>query len=463
MRASATEQAALLRRRDVSSTELTRMVLDRITSLDGKLGAFVTVTAAAALRAAAKADQALARRDSETATSTPFLGVPTAIKDLHPTREAWTHFGSRAIVVPPISDCPTAAALRAAGFVFVGKTAASEFGALPITEADGRAPTRNPWNLDYTAGGSSGGAGAAVAAGLIAMAHGSDGGGSIRIPSALCHLYGFKPSRWLLPNAYGKTDPKVLYTCGPLAHTVEDAAGMLDALMASNAQTQLRLKLPSLRQALSAAEPKKLRIRMIVNNTVHEPGEPQVHATRNLARVLEALGHTVEEALYPGAALEEFIPIWGRVVAEMPTLFPWRLQAATKWLRAEGKRIPNRDITEAEVRLTKMVLTIMDGVDILLSPTLPMNPLPIGSVKGLSGKDAFYKCAALGAFTAPHNLTGQPAANIPVGLSPDGFPLGAQIAAAHGKDALVLQLSKQLEHAVPWRDRWSPYSGLSVV
>ena len=220
LRASALEQAELLRRREVSSVELTRLYLDRIRSLDEKIGAFVTVSEKHALRAAEEADRILAHTTAETEARTPFLGVPTAIKDLHPTRDSWTHFGSRAFVVPPLFDCPTAKSLRKAGFVFVGKTAASEFGALPVTEPDGRPPTRNPWNLDFTAGGSSGGAAAAVAAGLLPIAHGSDGGGSVRIPSSVCHLFGFKPSRWLLPNAYGKTDPNVLYTCGAFVRKI---------------------------------------------------------------------------------------------------------------------------------------------------------------------------------------------------------------------------------------------------
>jgi amidase len=450
---SALSQAELLRKREISSAELTRMYLERIAKLDPQLNAFVTVHEKAAMKAAAAADVALGRGDS----TAPFLGVPTAIKDLHPTRESWTHFGSRATAIPPFRDCITAKSLRQAGFIFLGKTASSEYGALPVTEPDGRAPSRNPWNTAVTPGGSSGGAGAAVAAGLIPVAHGSDGGGSIRIPSALCHLFGFKASRWLLPNAYGKSDLNVLYTCGPLARSVADAAAMLDAMLASTEQMNLRLPRPSLHAALAQAPAKQLRIRMVLNNAVATPSADLINATRNIAKVLESLGHHVEEASPMNATLEEFIPIWGRVVGEMPAMLPWRMQAATKWVRNEGKKVSEVAVRATAERLMKLVLQAMNDVDILLTPTVATRALDVGALAGLSGKDAFYKAAALGAFTAPFNLTGQPAASIPAGLTEDGLPLGVQLAAAHGQDAKLFQLCKQLEEALPWASRASAF------
>jgi amidase len=456
-RMTALEQARLLRARSISSVELTRAYLERIDRLNPALAAFVVVGEELALRYAKQADARLKRGDSPAET---FLGVPTAIKDLHPTREWWTHFGSRSMAMPPLRDCHSAASLRAAGFVFVGKTAASEFGALPVTEPDGRPPTRNPWNLAFTSGGSSGGAGAAVAAGMLPIAHGSDGGGSVRIPSSVCHLFGFKPSRWLLPNAYDKVDPKVLYTCGPLARSVADAAAMTDAMTASTAQEKHRFRLPSLLAALDAPAPSALRIRMILNNPVRNADPEQAEAVRNVAKVLESLGHRVEAFEAPGARMEDFIPIWGRVIGEMPAPLSWRLQAPTKWIREMGKTKTLDEIARVERELVQMLLGINEQTDILLSPTVPIAPLRVGETKTLSAEATFHKIAPMAAFTAPHNLVGQPAANVPAGLSKDGLPLGVQIAAPHGKDALVLQLCKQLEEAMPWRSQWAPASGL---
>lgn len=456
LRMTALEQGEWLRSGKISSVELTRLYLDRIDALEPKLAAFVLVDHARALKYARAADERLKQGKHG-----PFVGVPTAIKDLHPTREWWTHFGSRAIAIPPLSDCPTAASLREAGFVFVGKTAASEFGALPVTEPDGRLPTRNPWNTSYTSGGSSGGAGAAVAAGMLPIAHGSDGGGSIRIPSSICHLFGFKPSRWVLPNAYGKTDPKVLYTCGPLARSVADAAAMLDVMMGSAAQANLRLQMDPLTKALSSPAPKGLRVRMLVTNPIRNADPEQAAATKRVASWLESLGYHVEEYQAPGAAFEEFIPIWGRVIGEMLVFLPWRMQDPTKWIREMGKTKTADDIAQVEQRLTKLVLSNQEGCDLLISPTLPIEALQVGATKALNGEQTFKMIAPMAAYTAPYNLTGQPAASVPAGLSKSGLPLGVQIAAPLGKDALVLQVCKQLEEAMPWRSQWSPLSGLA--
>ncbi len=200
---------------------------------------------------------------------------------------------------------------------------------------------------------------------------------------------------------------------------------------------------------------------MLLNNPLAEPTPAIVAATRRVGQILTELGHHVEEAVYPGAELEDFIPIWGRVVGEMPAIFPWRMQSVTKWLREEGKRFPNADISRMELHLTSVVRKVLDGADLLLSPTLSLEPLRVGALHGLSGKEAFHRAAPMGAFTAPYNLTGQPAATVPVGLSAEGLPIGVQLAAAHQKDALVLQVCRELEEALAWANHWSPVSGLA--
>src|SRR5688572_22670318 len=218
---SAIELAKRIRAREVSSEELVRASLDRIERYDRDGSVFVQVLADRAIREAKKKDEALAR--GERSALPPFFGVPTAIKDLNFVRGAFTRFGSRAFrwVWSPVDD-RTTTRVRGGGFVIVGKLATSELGALPITEPAIHPPTRNPWNRDHTSGGSSGGTGAALAARLVPVAQGSDGAGSIRIPSSFCHLFGLKPSRGRLERPYGPPDAKSLSTCGPMGHSVDD-------------------------------------------------------------------------------------------------------------------------------------------------------------------------------------------------------------------------------------------------
>src|SRR5262245_6600856 len=217
----------MIRRRALSSEELTRLYLERIERHDPRLNSFVSVFRRRALADARD-------KDHEVRAGGPlpaFHGVPIGIKDLYVVRFSWTRMGSLGTIpiFSPLDDRSTAS-LRRGGFVILGKLATAEVGAMPVTEPDTHPPTRNPWNPWHTSGGSSGGSGAAVAARLLPVAHGSDGAGSIRIPSAFCHLYGLKPSRGRLPNAFGRPDRDVLYTCGPLTRSVEDAAAMLDVM-----------------------------------------------------------------------------------------------------------------------------------------------------------------------------------------------------------------------------------------
>ena len=228
---SALEQAAALRKGELSAVELVEHHLRRIDDLDGVLGAFVTVTADAALAQAAEADAALRDGDER-----PLLGVPTAVKDLAVTAGVRTTFGSPvyADYVPEVDD-DSARLLRAAGTISLGKTATPEFGLPPYTEPAGRPPAVTPWDLGRLAGGSSGGAGAATAGGLVPFAHGTDGGGSIRIPAAACGLVGLKTSRGLVSRGPVGGDPLGMSVSGPLARTVADAAALLDALAVAGA------------------------------------------------------------------------------------------------------------------------------------------------------------------------------------------------------------------------------------
>src|SRR5882724_3136148 len=306
---SAIELGALIRSRALTSEDLTEIYLRRIEKIDPGLNSFVQVLGDEAMRSARKADRE---------TPPPgrrFHGVPIGIKDLNAVRGSFMRMGSKAFerLLSPADDL-VVARLRKAGLVFIGKTATSELGALPVTEPDIHPPTRNPWDHNVTPGGSSGGAAAAVAADLIPFALGSDGGGSVRIPASLCGLVGFKPTQGLVDNPFGMSDPDIIWTCGPIARSVADAAALLDVMIDPPANgegfyEQSRRPLP--------------RLRVCVSTDTHVvPSEPDVRReTLRVAKMVAALGHDVEERpALTGIVVDEFLPIWQWNVARAPVL-----------------------------------------------------------------------------------------------------------------------------------------------
>lgn len=452
----ALEQARLVARRELSSEELTRLYLARIEHLDPRLGAFVDVWPEAAL-ASARAKDAMTRSGARLPS---FHGVPMAIKDMNLVRGRLTRFGSRAVAIPAPFDCETTKALRRGGFVLVGKTATSELGALPVTEPDGRPPTRNPWDPTRSAGGSSGGAACAVSAAMLPIAHGSDGGGSIRIPSALCHLFGIKPSRGRVPNAFRRADRHVIYTCGPIARTVRDAAAMLDVMAGLDVGRPHWLAAPREPFADSCRrDPGALRVGLVLDNPV-APVHPAIREkTVAVARLLESLGHHVEEKPPAAIDVEAFLPIWQRQMAEVPIFFEGRLQGVTRWLRDEGKRLRAADVLRTQHRLTALVNAMHDGVDVLLSPTVGVETPRVGLWRGLPPREEFAAAATLGMFTAPANVAGSASASVPAGLLEGRWPIAIQLTAPPGEDARVLALSRVLEDAMPWAHLWAPSAG----
>jgi len=447
---SALQLAEAVRRRDLSSEELTRFYLDRIARYDDRLSTFVTVLRRRSLLAARIADQRTRRRSSDDLPA--FHGVPCGIKDLVPMLGTPTKLGSKAYrwFVSPF-DAPTAKRIKRAGFIVLGKLATSEFGVLPFTEPDIHPPTRNPWNLDHTPGGSSGGSGAAVAAGLLPIAHGSDGGGSIRIPAAFCHLYGFKPSLSLLGNMHGKVNRLGLSVMGPLCHTVEDAAAMLDVLRGHPDGHLGRggdLCLSQCRRPV-----RRLRIRMTVETPIGEVAEPIARAVQKAAHLLEELGHHVDVAPRIEGSLEDFLPIWQAQIAAVPSPGDAKLQAVTRWLRREGRVLDPDEVDRLRIALSDKVDALFGDADVLLSPTVPVYPPRVGEFEGLPPEELFRAVSPCGAFTALFNVTRGPSATIPAGVSPDGLPFGIQLGARVGDDGLLLALSRELEEAMPWRDR----------
>jgi amidase len=448
---SALDQARAIRARAVSSEELVRAYLQRIETRDRPLHAFVELAPDRALAEARRKDVAVAGGGE----LPPFHGVPIGIKDLNLVRGFGTRGGSRALrwlVWSPIDD-PTAASIRRAGFVILGKLATSEVGAMPVTEPDTHPPTRNPWNPEHTPGGSSGGSAAAVAAGMLPLAHGSDGAGSIRIPSAFCHLFGLKPSRARLRNQFGLRDPRILYTCGPITRTVEDAAALLDAMCDPRGPAP-RPNASFLE--LSRTPPPRLRIR-VATRAPWGATDPEIEAaTLRVARALELAGHHLEPAPAIRGDLTEALPLWQWQVGT--ARLPLRLvQPVTRWLAEPGRRISRADRDALHDALATRVVETFGDADLWLTPTVIVPPPRIGAFRDLAPAEAFGTAALLGAFTAPFNITGQPAANVPAGFTRDGLPIGVQLVGRLFDEATVLRVARELEDLIPWSNRRPPF------
>jgi amidase len=451
LRQSALQQGAMIRAGQLSSEELTALYLRRIEQFDDKIHAFVEVNVEEALRAARKADRA---RSPDGAL---FYGVPTAIKDLNAVRGTFMRMGSRAFprLLTPADDL-VVARIRRAGLIIVGKTATSELGALPVTEPDIHPPSRNPWDLGVTPGGSSGGAGAALAADLIPIAQGSDGGGSVRIPASFCGVVGFKPSRGVVENPFGMDLPDIVWTCGPLGRSVEDAAALLDVMAKASPVPSAALDPPPGAHLtfleLCRRQVRPLRIRVATDVHIVATTDEIRAATEHAANLLSELGHRIEpQPALSGVEIDEFLPIWQELVAAVP-VSDWSLtQPLTRWLAEEGKKLQRRDVAASIASLTDRILAIFGDVDMWLTPTVAVPPFPIGTLKDMAPLATFRRAAELGAFTGPFNVSGQPAISIPAARSTAGHPIGVQLIGKRGDDATVLALGRALEERLGWR------------
>ncbi len=449
----ALELAAMIRQRRVSSEDLVLACLERIDALNPRLTAFIDVLGERALGEARAADARLRKHGADLP---PFHGVPLAVKDLNLARGSFTRFGSRAFehLFVPFDDA-VVKQLRRGGFVIVGKTTTSELGSLPVTEPDIHPPTRNPWDPDVTAGGSSGGAGAAVASGMVPIAQGSDAAGSIRIPSSFCGLFGIKPSRGRVENPFGLDDRVLIWTCGPIARTVDDAAAMLD-VMAGITVGQPHWAAPPARPFAELARevPRRLKLRLALRSN-HVDTDPEIAAaTERVARTLEKLGHVIEEKPLelPAGVLEEFLPVWQSTAASAP-VHDWSLtQPVTRWLGEKGRHVDAKAVERVIERLMGIVLEQFGDCHAWITPTVAVPPPRVGAWRDLAPPEVFAEASKLGVFTAPFNISGQPAASVPAGRSKKGHPIGVQIAGRPLADGLVLALARQVEAAMPWSD-----------
>jgi len=463
----ATAQAELVQRREVSPRDLVEAAITRLERLNPALNAVSHPCLERARKRAARLEPG----------SGPFAGVPLVMKDIGGSEAGEPyHAGMRFLrdqAFVESEDSYVAQRLQAAGFVSLGRTNTPELGLLPTTECDAHGPTRNPYNLDHSAGGSSGGSAAAVASGIVAVAHASDGGGSIRIPASSCGLVGLKPTRGRV--SFGPSHGERwsgLSTEFALTRSVRDCAALLDVLagpMPGDPYTAPPPRTP-FRDALGA-QPSGLRIGVLRRAPRNEPLDPECRtAVDRMARTLEDLGHKLEEACPPALDEGEAGVHWlviaacntaltlarcgeraGRDVtqsdvepltwalAERGRLFP-----AYEWLRslefihAYGRRL--RSFWDRA------------GFDLLLTPTTAAPPPPLGHVRSTDDDPlrALTRAAPFGIYTLPFNLSGQPAISLPIHHTPGGLPVGAHLCADFGREDLLLGVAAQVEEARPW-------------
>lgn len=464
---SALEQLNRLRRGELSPRELVEHYLGRIERLDSGpdgLGAFVEVTADAA-RERADAVEGMPK-------VLALWGLPSADKDLVDRAGVPTRYGSRAFAdhVPERSD-DLVEVLDAAGAISLGKTNTPEFGMPSYTEPLAGRPARNPYDPTLGAGGSSGGAAVAVAAGLLPVAPGSDGGGSVRIPAAATGLVGLKPSRGRIPASPGFTNLGGLAVAGPLARSVTDAALLLDAMI-GDGRLDYATAAPRWDGGayLNAAVRGEGRFQLGV--TTSSPWEtayelvvdPEAHEALRVAREhLDAIGHGLEEfGLEPEEGYAPaFTTLWQggaagiRIEGEQLD----QVEPLTRWLVQTGRRIGARELAAALGWLTKYerrLIRQLDHFDAVLTPALAMTPRPLGWYDAEDAMRNFGQQVQYTPFTSFVNVTGLPAIVLPVHVTQRGLPMGVQLIGRPGREDVLLAIGAQLERRLTWQERHPP-------
>jgi amidase len=463
---SAAEQARRVRAGEVSSTELVSAALEAIERTNPTLNAWVTLAAERALAEAA---------DVRAGDPRPLAGVPIAVKDLTAlTAGIRTTMGSAAFDewVPP-EDSATVRRLREAGAIVLGKTNTSELGVLALTEPERFGPTRNPWDPARSPGGSSGGSAAAVASGTVLLAHGSDGGGSVRIPAACCGVVGLKPTRGRVSPAPGPGDVLGLGTEGALVRRVEDAGLALDVIAGHEPGDPWIAPAPSGRFAAAAArDPGPLRVALTTRAPMRAWVDPVcASAVRAAGDLLADLGHDVREAApdwEDPEAMRRFVAHWTAGVEpglqglgeRAGTCFdPSRVEPLTRAIVEGSRQLTAADYQRNVAWLRTYARRVLASWrwDVLLTPTLATLPPMIGALQPAPDEDprqVLWNVADVVPFTPPWNVTGQPALSLPLGTSHGGLPLGVQLVGAPAAEEVLLSLAGQLERASPWCDRW---------
>ena len=453
--AGATRQAQLVARREVSARELVEATLDRIERLDPELNAFRVVLAE---RALVEADLADARRRS--GDGRPLLGVPVAVKDEFDVAGVPTAMGTAASgAAPREHDAEVVRRLRLAGAVIVGKTNVPELLMWPFTESASFGASRNPWSLQRTPGGSSGGSGAAAAGGLCGLALGSDGAGSLRIPAAFCGLFTIKPQRRRVPLEHGPSRGwHGLAHAGPLTRTVADAALFLDAVADSPPDGGY--------VAAAAGEPGRLRIAVstkVPPGVAARLGREQRAAVDATAELLRALGHDVveREIEYGATAFAHVLARYLRGIRDEAAALPYpeRLEPRSRAMARLGALVPVAAIARvraAESALAARVQAVLATADAVLLPGPTGPPFRVGQLAGRGALWTLNAAAAKVPYFAAFNATGQPACSVPAGFDRHGLPLAVQLAGRPHDEATLLSLAAQIERARPWANRLPP-------
>ena len=460
---SATEQARMIREGEISPVELTDMYLRRIEKLDPEINSFVTVTGDMALEEARRAEEAVASGQD----LPPFHGVPIGIKDLMETKGVRTTFSCRALAeYVPDQDDEVVTKIKQAGFISLGKTNTSEFGSIPVTESDLNGACRNPWNSDRTAGGSSGGAAAAVAAGLLPVAHAADGGGSVRIPSSCCNLFGIKPSRGRI-----SAGPRLhehwhgFSTSGALGRSVADVAGLLDAMQGYLLGDPYWAPPPERPYVGEiGVPPGRLKIAFTATNPNEIPASPEsLAALEDAAKLLESLGHYVEERT-PEWIDQSLAPSFIQLISTGTGIVDFlphdQLEPLNRYLVEQAAEISSVQHMYSLVSAhswARRFVALWKEYDILLTPGLALPPVEIGWVRNV--EDPFMQLVQSGMFmpyTPAANITGQPAASVPLWRDENDLPLGVQLIGAPGREDILFRLSAQLEEARPWAEDRPP-------
>lgn len=455
----ATELVARIRKKDLSPVEVVDAALERIEQLNPKLNAYVTVTAEQA-REAAKGAEAAVMRGDELGI---LHGVPVSIKDLVFTKGVRTSMGSMMFEhFTPEEDAVVVERLRDAGAIMLGKTNTPEFGHKGATTNLVFGTTVNPWRLDRTCGGSSGGAGVAVATGMGPLAVGTDGGGSIRIPSSFCGIYGLKPQYGRVAKGAGMRGWTAVSHTGPMTRTVRDAALMLDAIAGPDERDPASLPASGISYlAETKADIRGLRVAWSPN-LGYAPVDPEVRkVTEGAARTFAELGCNVEQE-NPGFddPEEGFITMvaadtyaaWGDKLDEWGD----RMDPTFLTFLKAGADITAKAYVHAAHRRADMwnnVQQFFSKYDLLLTPTVTVPPfaLDIAGPQEIGGQPVEpWRWVA---FTFPWNLTGQPAATVPCGWTADGLPVGLQIVGRRYDEVTVLRASAAFEQAAPWADK----------
>ena len=455
---SAQEVAEAVRARQVGVVEVTEHALRRAEEIGPTVGAFVTLTPDLALAQARALEDRLARGE---AADLPLLGVPCPIKDLNPVAGVAFELGS-ATMRGNVADLDDGVVtwLRDAGTVNLGKTNTPEFGLPCYTEPDNCVPARTPWDLRRSAGGSSGGAAAAVAAGIVPIAHASDGGGSIRIPASACGLVGLKASRGRISPGPLREPGPGLATDGVVTRTVRDTALALDVL-AGPRPGDTYCAPPAHGSFLSACDREPTRLRVgVLTVPVIAAGAPVhpacVEAAMSTARLLEGLGHQVEEAPvpFPPERWRAFQALWavGALTIPLPPDAEPGLRPLTRWLREQGRSVSglaHAQALAAVQRLTREVAIAWERFDIIVTPTLAQPPALVGQLRNDADPAADFEAQTrFTPWTSVANLTGRPAISLPLhSATIDGtqLPIGVMLSGRFGEDALLLSVSAALE------------------